>query len=169
MIHIYCGDGKGKTTAAIGLAVRMAGFGGKMLFGQFFKDGSSSEISSLKLLPNVTTLHCHTIPGRYIRLNEQQRRQVAADYTAYLKNQLELAKDCDLLVLDEVISACNHGTVPEDMLTAFLDRLPEGKEVILTGRNPSEALVQRADYVSEVKKIKHPFDRGITAREGIEY
>lgn len=169
MIHIYCGDGKGKTTASVGLAVRMAGFGGKVLFGQFFKDGSSSEIASLKLLPNVTTMHCHTIPGRFIRLSPEQREQVSADYTRYLSDLLERSRDYDLLVLDEVISACNHGTVPEEMLTEFLDSLPESREVVLTGRNPSEALLQRADYVSEVKKIKHPFDRGIIAREGIEY
>lgn len=169
MIHIYCGDGKGKTTASVGLAVRMAGCGGKVLFGQFFKDGSSSEIASLKLLPNISVRHCRTIPGRYIRLDEAQRAQVRRDYTAYLQGLLEDAKHYDLLVLDEVVSACNHGTVPEAMLTAFLDTLPENREVVLTGRNPSEALLRRADYVSEVVKRKHPFDEGIPAREGIEY
>lgn len=169
MIHIYCGDGKGKTTAAVGLAVRMAGFGGKVLLGQFFKDGSSSEMAALRQIPNITLRHCVTIPGRFVRLSPEQRQQVSRDYTAYLRELLDSAGSFDLLVLDEVISACNHGTVPEEMLLAFLDSLPEDREVVLTGRNPSEALVNRADYVSEVRKVKHPFDRGITAREGIEY
>lgn len=169
MIHIYCGDGKGKTTAAVGLAVRMAGFGGKVLFGQFFKDGSSSEIAMLKLLPNITVRHCKTIPGRYIRLSPEQREQVRSDYTAYLRELLDMAEDFDLLVLDEVISACNHGTVPEEMLLAFLSKVPESPEVVLTGRNPSGALTALADYVTEMKKQKHPFDRGIPAREGIEF
>lgn len=169
MIHIYCGDGKGKTTAAVGLAVRMAGFGGRVLFGQFFKDGSSSEIAVLRQLPGITVRHCQTIPGRFVRLSPEQRQQVSADYTAYLTALLHDAGDYDLLVLDEVISACNHGTVPEALLTDFLDRLPDTPETVLTGRTPSPALLQRADYVSEVKKIKHPFDHGITAREGIEF
>lgn len=169
MIHIYCGDGKGKTTAAVGLSVRMAGYGGKVLFGQFFKDGSSSEIASLKLLPKITTLHCQTIPGRYLRLTPEQREQVSVDYTRYLEQLLAMSKDYDLLVLDEIISACNRKTVPEEMLITYLKKLPEEKEVVLTGRNPSEALTALADYVSEIRKQKHPFDRGITAREGIEY
>lgn len=169
MIHIYCGDGKGKTTASVGLAVRMAGSGGKVLFGQFFKDGSSSEIASLRQISGITSRHCKTIPGRYVRLNEVQRRQVSADYTAYLRQLLEDADSYDLLVLDEVISACNHGTVSEAELIAFLQRHPEKPEIVLTGRSPSEALQACADYISEVRKLRHPFDEGITAREGIEY
>lgn len=169
MIHIYCGDGKGKTTASVGLAVRMAGFGGKVLFGQFFKDGSSSEIVSLKQLSGIEARHCVTIPGRFIRLTPQQRDVVSADYTEYLRRLLLDAPGYDLLVLDEVISACNHGTVPEELLLSFLDRCPENTEVVLTGRNPSAALQARADYITEMKKIRHPFDRGITAREGIEF
>lgn len=169
MIHLYCGDGKGKTTAAVGLAVRMAGFGGKVLFGQFFKDGSSSEIASLKALPNLTVRHCKTIPGRFVRLTPEQRQIVSADYTKYLQDLLDNSVKYDMLILDEVVSACNHGTVPEGLLLAFLDNLPDGIEVVLTGRNPSEALLGRADYVTEMRKCRHPFDNGVPAREGIEY
>lgn len=169
MIHIYCGDGKGKTTAAVGLAVRMAGFGGRVLFGQFFKDGSSSEIVSLKALPNLTVRHCKTIPGRFIRLTPEQRQIVSSDYTQYLRDLLDNSVRYDMLILDEVISACNHGTVPERLLLSFLDSLPEGIEVVLTGRNPSEALLAQADYVTEMCKRRHPFDNGIPAREGIEF
>ena len=72
-------------------------------------------------------------------------------------------------MLDEIISACNHGAVPEEALLEFLQNKPEHLEVVLTGRNPSEALLAQADYVTEMKKIKHPFDHGVLARKGIEY
>lgn len=169
MIHIYCGDGKGKTTAAVGLAVRMAGFGGKVLLGQFFKDGSSSEIASLRSLTNITVRHCRTIPGRFVRLTPEQRIQVSADYTNYLTELLDNSVKYDMLILDEVVSACNHGTVPEGQLIDFLKKLPEGMEVVLTGRNPSPSLLELADYVTEMRKLRHPFDNGVPAREGIEF
>ena len=79
------------------------------------------------------------------------------------------AKNAELLVLDEIVSACNHGTVPEDAVLDFLKSKPENLEVVLTGRNPSEALLVQTDYVTEMKKVKHPFDRGVLARKGIEY
>ena len=81
----------------------------------------------------------------------------------------EAAQDADLLILDEIISACNHGAVRENLLTDFLDRRPEKLEVVLTGRNPSPALVERADYMTEMRKCRHPFDQGIPARKGIEF
>ena len=169
MVHIYCGDGKGKTTAAMGLAVRMAGSGGKVVIGQFFKDGSSSEIGVLKTVPGITLCHCKTIPGRYKNLTEPQREQVRLDYTAYLNDLLDLAEGADLLILDEAISACNHGIIPEQRITEFLSTHTFSMEIVLTGRNPSDNLMALADYVTEMCKRKHPFDCGIPARQGIEY
>lgn len=169
MIHIYCGDGKGKTTAAMGLAVRMAGSGGGVLIGQFFKDGSSSEIPMLRQLPGITVKLCPTAPGRFSRLTEPQRKQAREDYSRYLEALLEKAPDYDMLVLDEVISACNRQVVPEERLLSFLDSLPEKPEVVLTGRNPSQKILERGDYVSEIREIKHPFQKGVPARLGIEY
>ena len=84
MVHIYCGDGKGKTTAAMGLALRMAGAGKQVLIGQFFKDGSSGEIRVLQTVPGVETLHCKTVPGRYARMTEAQRETARQDYSRYL-------------------------------------------------------------------------------------
>ena len=80
-----------------------------------------------------------------------------------------MAADYDLLVLDEIMSACSTGVVPEEEVLAFLGSKPEGLEVVLTGRNPSEALCQAADYITEMRKVKHPFDQGIPARKGIEF
>ena len=169
LIHIYCGDGKGKTTAAVGLALRSAGAGNRVVFTQFFKDGSSSEIPLLRKIPNVTVLHAKTVGGFWKRMTAEQQAQASRDYTELFRTACENAKNADLLVLDEMISACNHGAVSEKAVLEFLRNKPETLEVVLTGRNPSDALLALADYVTEMKKVKHPFDRGVLARKGIEY
>lgn len=171
LIHIYCGDGKGKTTAATGLAVRSAGAGNRVFFAQFFKNGSSSEVKALKQLPTVETFHCITVPGRYKNMTEEQQAQARADYSTFLHKVWNAAEQQEggLLVLDEAVSACNHGIIEEQQLLDWLKHKPENLEVVLTGRNPSAALLETADYVSEIHKVKHPFDRGIAARRGIEY
>lgn len=169
MVHIYCGDGKGKTTASMGLAIRMAGFGGQVVVGQFFKDGSSSEMHILRSVPGITVRHCVTVPGRYRNLTPEQRTQVQRDYTAYLQELFALAEGKDLLVLDEAVSACNHGIIPEAEVVEFLKSHAFSMEIVLTGRNPSKNLLDCADYVTEMCKRAHPFDNGIPARAGIEY
>lgn len=170
LIHIYCGDGKGKTTASIGLAVRAAGAEKRVLFVQFFKNGTSSELKILEQLAQVETDVCKTHYGFFKRMNELQRQQAARDYTALLDGALEKARcGVDLLVLDEVISACNHRIVPEDRILTFLKGKPEELEVVLTGRDPSQALLETADYVTQMKKVKHPYDRGVMARRGVEF
>ena len=168
-VHIYCGDGKGKTTASVGLAVRAAGAGKKVLFSQFFKDGSSSEIHVLRSIPNITVDLCPVTYGFYKFMDEEKRAAARRDYRALLTRLLEQAPAMDLLILDEIISTCNHGVVEEAVLLDFLAHKPEALEVVLTGRNPSETLQSAADYISEMKKVKHPFDQGIPARKGIEF
>lgn len=169
LIHVYCGDGKGKTTAAIGLAVRAAGAGKRVVFTQFFKDGSSSEIKVLQGVENIQILHCNTVRGFWKRMTDAQKARASADYTQLLSDVARLAMDADLLVLDEIVSACNHGTIAEVAVTDFLRSKPEKLEVVLTGRDPSECLLRLADYVTQMQKIKHPYDRGIGARKGIEF
>ena len=151
MVHIYCGDGKGKT------------------IGQFFKNGSSGEIKILKTVPGVTAIHCRTVPGRYVHMTDTEKDQARRDYTAYLLELLERGKAADLLVLDEVISALNRGIVPMEPVAAYLKAWGGEKEIVLTGRNPAQTLVDLADYVTEMRKEKHPFDQGVRARKGIEY
>ena len=168
-IHIYCGDGKGKTTAAVGLAVRAAGAGKKVVFTQFFKDGSSSEIRVLQGVENIQMLHCNTVRGFWKRMTDEQKARVSEDYTRLFSDVTRLAMDAGLLVLDEIIAACNHGAVTEVAVADFLRSKPERLEVVLTGRNPSERLLRLADYVTQMQKIKHPYDRGIAARKGIEF
>lgn len=169
LIHLYCGDGKGKTSAAVGLAVRASGAGKRVIFTQFFKDGSSSEIESLKRLPGIRTIHANTVKGFYHAMSPEQREQAREDYTALFRQVTDAARDADLLILDEIVSACNRGVVPETLVTDFLRCKPQQLEVVLTGRDPSPGLTELADYITEMRKLRHPFDRGIPARKGIEF
>ena len=170
LIHVYCGDGKGKTTAAVGLAVRAAGAGKRVLFAQFFKNGASSEIAALRSLPNVETEICEAPHGFFRDMDALEREQARDDYTALLNGVLERARrGAGVLVLDEATSACNYQMISETALLGFLRTKPEELEVVLTGRDPSAALLDAADYVTEMVKRKHPYDRGIQARRGIEF
>lgn len=170
LIHIYCGEGKGKTTASVGLTVRAAGAGKKILFTQFFKNGISSEIKSLKKLEQVETNTCTTHYGFFKNMSAEDRERAQSDYTKLLEDTLNQAgHGVQLLVLDEVISACNSGMVQESRLIDFLQHKPTELEVVLTGRNPSGDLLEIADYITEMRKIKHPYDRGVKARKGVEF
>lgn len=170
-IHIYTGDGKGKTTAAVGLAVRFAGNGGKVLFTQFLKDGSSGEICVLKENDHITVFSFAENLGFSFQMNEKQKEYATECYTKYLRQSIEMAEkeQIGLLVLDEALAAYNLGFVDRDLLLSFLKNKREEMEVVLTGRDPAPELLELADYVSDIRKIKHPYDEGILAREGIEY
>ena len=171
LVHLYCGEGKGKTTAAVGLCARAAGSGKRVLFVQFFKDGTSSENASLRLLPNVHTMHEPRYFGRVSNMDKEEFEECKRAYSALFEAAIARAakEKFDLLVLDEAVSSCNHGVIDEGALLRFLKSRPARLEVVLTGREPSAALVEAADYVTEMKKVKHPFDAGIVARRGIEF
>lgn len=168
-VHIYCGDGKGKTTAALGLALRCAGSGRRVLLLQFFKDGRSSEFTALEHVPRIEVVPQTRSFGFSWTLSEEEKGEVRAYYSGLLEEAFRRAGDFDLLVLDEAMSACTTGMVEEGRLLELLEGRPEGLEVVMTGRNPSAALAERADYLTEMKLVKHPFQRGVSAREGIEY
>lgn len=169
LIHLYCGDGKGKTTAAVGLAVRASGAGKQVIFTQFFKDGASSEVTVLSSLPGVRTMHTQTVKGFYRFMTPEQRAKAREDYTELFRAVTAAARNADLLVLDEIVSACNRGVVPEALVTDFLRNKPQSLEVVMTGRKPSPVLTELADYVTEMRKLRHPYDRGVAARKGIEF
>lgn len=170
-VHIYCGDGKGKTTAAIGLAVRAVGRNKKVLIARFLKTDDSGEVAILAGIPGITVLPCEKTFGFYTQMSEMQKEEAKAYYGELLQHACQQAvNECyDMLILDEMIAACNYGLAGEDSLLAFLRERPERLEVVLTGRNPSKALMEQVDYVSEILKRKHPYDTGVSAREGIEY
>lgn len=170
LVHLYCGDGKGKTTAAVGLAVRHSGRGGKVVFAQFLKDGTSGECRVLAKL-GVTVLAANPVGKFSFRMTEEEKAETAAALgrTFDAATGFAVRERATLLVLDEICAAVNCGFLPEKTLTEFLESRPDSLEVVLTGRDPSENLQVHADYITEMKKWRHPFDEGVAAREGIEF
>lgn len=169
-VHIYYGDGKGKTTAGIGLCVRAAGAGLKVLIYQFLKDNSSSERNILRHIPGITLVDGEDhVKFTFNMTPEEKIRQKAF----YIRKFDELRNMCaenkyDVLFLDEILHVIHQKMIPEETVIDFLNSRPDGMEVILTGYNPSESLIEMADYVSHMIKIKHPYDQQLAARQGIE-
>lgn len=170
LIHIYCGDGKGKTTAAVGLAVRCAGRGNKVLLVQFLKSRDSGELYSLAKLPDIEVMRGKESKKFTFQMNEEEKSALLIEHNKMFEQVLAKIKNggYSLLILDEVIGALNAKVFEMPKLIEFLRHKPENLEVVLTGRNPAPELVEIADYVSEMRKVKHPMDKGIMAREGIE-
>ena len=168
MIHLYCGDGKGKTTAACGLAVRAAGSGMRVLFVQFFKSGKSSEVTALEKL-GIITAHPGVHYGRYKTLDDGKKAEVQNSYGELMHDVIAHAAEYDLIVLDEAVSTYGYAMIDRKQLMEFLRQEGSRREIVLTGRDPLPELTDAADYVTEMKKVKHPFDGGIAARPGIEY
>lgn len=170
LIHIYCGEGKGKTTSAVGLTVRASGYGLKVLFMQFLKTGTSSELKVLKTLDGVTVMSTKHVTKFSFQMTEEEKAEVRRLNAAELQEAIRIAIDenYDMIVFDEILGAIEAGLLDEKPVLEFLKNKPEHLEVVLTGRYPSDELVEMADYVSRVDKVKHPFDKGIPARAGIE-
>lgn len=169
LIHIYTGDGKGKTTASLGLSVRASGHGFKVIFAQFLKGSASSEDNSIKLLPNITHIKDVECKKFTFQMNEQELLEVTNEHNKMFDKIVKLSNEYDLIVLDEIISTYNLGLINKEKVLDFLKNKPENLEIALTGREPSNDILEISDYVSEIKAIKHPFEQGIGARKGIEY
>lgn len=169
MVHLYVGDGKGKTTCAMGLALRAAGHGKRVVIAQFLKSGESGERMAFRRFSNVTLLPVPEKLKFVFAMTPGEKAEAAAQMQAILRAAAGRMPGCDLLVLDEVCAAITTGLLPLEEVTALLDGRPEGAEVVMTGRDPAQALLDRADYITEMRKVKHPYDRGVPAREGVEY
>ena len=170
-IHIYCGDGKGKTTCGMGLCVRAAGYGYKVLIYQFMKDNNTSERSALERLGNVTLVDGLPQEKFSFQMTISEKLERKTYYEKQFRKITAKAaeENYDLLFFDELIYTIRAGLFDEQILLDYLkNEKPAHLEVILTGQQPSEELVALADYVSEIRKIKHPFDQGLPARPGIE-
>ena len=171
LVHIYCGNGKGKTTASVGAAVRAAGNGKTVLIKRFLKNDHSGEVEALKQIPGITVLPCTRQFGFSWKMKQEKKEEAKKYYGKELEKAWKMALDqeIDMLVLDEAVGACTLGFIEEERLLELIGSKPEKLEVILTGRNPSETLLAVADYVTEMVMRAHPYTRGIPARKGIEY
>ncbi|MDD5038454.1 MAG: cob(I)yrinic acid a,c-diamide adenosyltransferase [Dehalococcoidales bacterium] len=166
LIQIYTGDGKGKTTAALGLAMRAAGRGLKVGFIQFLKGKTSGEhlfLSRSKVFKIVRLSNTNSFTAP-----REQLREEAQQTLAYAVEQM-LSGRFDMLILDEIFIAVHQDLISSSQVLELLEKKPQSVELVLTGRYAPGELVQRADLVTEMRMVKHPFNEGIHARPGIEY
>lgn len=164
MLQLYWGDGKGKTTAAMGLALRALGHGQRVSVVQFLKDGTSGEISLLRRC-GATVRACPNAKFTW-QMTDAEKAEARANNNAAL--QAALAEPFELLVLDEACAACKSGLVEEQLLKMAAARAKTA-EVVFTGREPAEWMQTAADYSTEMQSVRHPYAQGVTAREGVEY
>jgi cob(I)alamin adenosyltransferase len=169
LIHVYTGDGKGKTTAALGLALRAAGHGWRTYIGQFMKGQEYGELQAAKLLGEhliieqygkPTFIHVDTASEEDVRLAQEglARARAAMLSGAY-----------DIVVLDEINVALFFKLLAVEDVLLVIDQKPDDVELVLTGRRVPDEILARADYVTQMQEAKHPYQQGTLAREGIEF
>ena len=165
MLHLYWGNGKGKTTAAMGLALRALGHGQRVVIVQFLKDGTSGEIAPLRAA-GAAVYACPN--AKFTWLMDEADKAAAREASTRALGQA-LAEPFDLLVLDEACAALKSGILDEALLRRAVAFAKNGREVVLTGRDPAPWLQEAADYSTEMRAHKHPYADGVAAREGVEY
>jgi cob(I)alamin adenosyltransferase len=166
LIHLYWGSGKGKTTAAMGLALRALGYGRRVVIVQFLKGTPSGEIPVLRQLGAV--IYRGEGGQKFVfQMNEQEKRQTRALQTENLRQALN--EPADLLILDEACAAYQLDMVERPLLKRAVLQKPAAQEVVLTGREPADWMRQTADYSTEMHCWRHPYEKGLAARKGIEF
>ena len=170
LTHVYYGYGKGKTTCALGLSVRASGRGLKVVIVQFLKDMLSGELAQFKCLEGIRVIRGTAAPCFVKDMTPEQVAETCGIHNRNLREAWELvqAGECDLLVLDEVLDAYQLGVLDHDLLEEIVCRKPESLELVITGHEPTEWIFDKADYITEMVKHRHPYDKGIKARKGIE-
>ena len=170
LIQVYTGDGKGKTTASIGQAIRAKGHNFKVCFVYFFKnlqDFTYGEVEILKGLGIEVVNFVPQHPHFYKNIPPEGVREKCLKALESIKEIFE--KGYHMLILDEILIALRDKFLKEHEILELLDKKPGALEIILTGRGATKKIIHRADLVTEMKKIKHPFHRGVKERRGIEY
>ncbi len=170
LIHIYTGDGKGKTTAAVGISVRARSRGLRVLFTQFFKEvDSESETAALERI-GIATINFDNVksPLFHPDIDKSKLRAEAAKALAHIRDIFKENR-FDLVVIDEFICLITEGIVSEDEAIAFLRDKPLTLELVLTGQGATQNIMDVVDYVTFMKNIKHPYEKNMSARKGIEF
>lgn len=172
LVHIYTGDGKGKTTAAVGLGIRACGRGMKVLMIQFLKGLQTGEMFVIeKLKPDFELYRQNELKKFTWDLDQEGLEEMSKHVKNIFQYALKeaMSGNRDLIILDEIIMAVTSGFIRMEEVLDFIKNKPAGLEVVMTGRYAPAEIVQIADYVSEIKAVKHPYSVGITARKGIEF
>ncbi len=170
-IQVYTGDGKGKTTAALGLGMRAAGRGLKVLMIQFLKGTHTGELESIKkLTPGFSVLRFGETSKFFFSMDQTEKDELKRRINEELDSLAEIIRKdrCDVLILDEMLGTIENGLVSLERVLEILDTKPEGMEMVLTGRVLPYQIAQRAHLITEMRAIKHYFDIGVPARDGIE-
>ena len=168
MLQIYFGDGKGKTTAAIGAALRAAGSGMKVLFIQLLKNGNTGEVKKLKNIDGIE----YFLPTEKYTLfseDEEQKRRLSADYLSVLMSVDKNISNYDMVIIDEALGAVEYGFIEKSLMINLVNKHKEKTEIILTGEPTVKELIFYSDYATEFVCVKHPYSEGIQARKGIEF
>ncbi len=169
MLQIYCGDGKGKTTAALGLALRAAGAGMRVHIVQLMKGRPTSELAALAKIPEITLSRLERDYGFPAAMTAAVRAEITDRHNALLCGAAGLLPALDMLILDEFNSAYRHGLLDRDTADGIVLENAGKIELVLTGRRPVQKFLDAADYISEINAVRHPFKKGVKARLGIEY
>ncbi len=170
MLHIYCGDGKGKTTAALGLAIRAAGAGLRVHIVQLLKGAPTSELAVLYYVPGITIKRCDRNFGFSWQMNEEDKSEITDCHNQLLEEGFAMVRsgEANMLILDEFCAAYAKGLIDRQAADEFLLNKEYPAEIVLTGRDPDKKFLEKADYISEIKCVRHPYQKGIGARKGIE-
>lgn len=170
LTHLYIGTGKGKTTAAMGLALRALGAGERVYVCQFLKSGHSGELAMLVRL-GATVSPAGRVDKFTFQMTEAEKEECAAGCTTCLHQAAAALAggDYGLVLLDEVVDAVNCGMLACQEVLDALEAKSPATEAVLTGRNPDPRLVELCDYVTDMACVKHPYQQGIGARHGVEY
>ncbi len=166
-IHVYTGDGKGKTTAAFGLALRSVGAGFNVFIGQFVKGMKYSELNALEMLSSQITVKQYGRECFIYKEPEEEDRKVAKDGLNEMKHVLS-SGDYQLVIMDEANIATYYKLFSVDELLEAINGRHPSVEVVVTGRKADPKIIEKADLVTEMKEIKHYYRQGVEARKGIE-
>jgi cob(I)alamin adenosyltransferase len=166
-VQVYTGRGKGKTTAALGLSIRAAGAGLKVLIVQFLKAGDYSEIKALKKFSGAITVRQFGA-GRFIKGKPSPEEITAGEKGLAFAREALLSEEYDVIVLEEANVAVTCGLFPREALLEMIEAKPDSLELVITGRGADEKVIEVADLVTEMKEIKHYYHKGVQARIGIE-
>ncbi len=170
LVHAYCGNGKGKTTAAVGLGIRAAGRGLRVCMIQFLKTRPTGELEVINNLgKQFRAFRLESPKGFTYELNLEQQEKLRCEVRKEFELAGELWPECDVLILDEVLAVVENGFLPVNHLEEFIKNKPENKELVLTGRLLPRSIAELSDYISEINDVKHPARKGFLAREGIEF
>ncbi|ENZ01908.1 cob(I)yrinic acid a,c-diamide adenosyltransferase [Clostridium thermobutyricum] len=172
LVQIYTGNGKGKTTAAIGQGIRAYGNGLKVKMLQFLKGGYTGELKTIEELgENFKIYRFETKKDFVWNLNEEQiellKKEIRMGYN-FILERLE-KNDTDVLIIDEIMGVLKNKFLTEEEVLYIIENKPENMEIIMTGRNVPDKIAEKADLVTEMKMIKHYYEKGIPSRKGIEF